>query len=267
MTDRQRLSGLPQIALHQLPRPIHSALERAPDEKPRPDLANVIVEDRLAARIAKLDRQLAQPLRRNPRIGLQLLTDPLPERVELRRRRWPLIARRPVAPQRPADRATVKPRPTADLPNREPLDRYIRLTSAHCSTPATHSSSPDQLDRVRVKTRPDAPSPTPGGSLFNRRRWVSIQPAPTAAACRFSPPAGGPPGHDDFHEDPGTRRVGASRDLTSPSGQRAPEGEVARSRPRRRRCSTLDKSVPAGPGFRGEDPYVAMIRAATTIRR
>ena len=36
--------------------------------------------------------------------------------------------------------------------------------------------------RARVRTRPDTPDPAPGGPLFNRRRWVSIQAAPTEAA-------------------------------------------------------------------------------------
>ena len=55
-----------------------------------------------------------------------------------------------------------------------------RLISAHCSTPTTRASSRiDHDDQPRVRTRPDDPDPAPGGSLFNRRRWVTIQPAPT----------------------------------------------------------------------------------------
>src|SRR4051812_12051841 len=60
--------------------------------------------------------------------------------------------------------------------------RCIRLTSAHCSTPTTPSSSPDHSNQTRVQTRPDEPDPTPDGSLLDRRRWTTIHPAPTAAA-------------------------------------------------------------------------------------
>lgn len=43
---------------------------------------NIVVEDRLAARIAKLGRHLPQPQRLNRRIDLQLLADPLLERID-----------------------------------------------------------------------------------------------------------------------------------------------------------------------------------------
>src|SRR4051794_11851340 len=55
----------------------------------------------------------------------------------------------------------------------------MRLTSAHCSTPTTPSSSPDHRDQARVRTRPDEPDPAPGGPLLDRRRWTTIHPAPT----------------------------------------------------------------------------------------
>src|SRR3954464_4333407 len=57
--------------------------------------------------------------------------------------------------------------------------RCMRLISAHCSTPTTPSSPPDHTDQARVRTRPDEPDPTPGGPLFDRRRWTTIHPAPT----------------------------------------------------------------------------------------
>ena len=87
VTDRDQLARLPQIALHQLPRPIDGPLKRAPGHKPRPDLAHVVIEDRLAALIAHLGGHLTQPLRLNPRITLKLLADPVPKRIELRRSR------------------------------------------------------------------------------------------------------------------------------------------------------------------------------------
>jgi hypothetical protein len=186
MTHRDRLARHPQIALHQLPRPIDPPLERAPDQEPRPDLAHIFIEDRLAALIAKLDRQLPQPPRRNPRTGLQLLADPLPERIELRPRRLAHIPRRSLAPQRTTDRATVKPTPTADLPKREPLDPVHPPDLSPLLHPDHTLLLARSLDRARVKTRPDAPNPAPGGSLFNRRTWVSIQPAPTSARASWT---------------------------------------------------------------------------------
>src|ERR1700694_5221195 len=48
-----------------------------------------------------------------------------------------------------------------------------RLISAHCSTPTTHSSSPDPQDQTSVKAEPDTTAPAPGGLVFNRRRWPS----------------------------------------------------------------------------------------------
>ena len=102
VADRDRLARLPQIALHQLPGPIDRALERAPHQEPRPHLAHVIVEDRLAARVAQLARELPQPLRLHRRLRPQLLADPLPERVELRHRRRTHIPRRRLRRQRPS---------------------------------------------------------------------------------------------------------------------------------------------------------------------
>jgi glyoxylase-like metal-dependent hydrolase (beta-lactamase superfamily II) len=89
MTDRDQLARLPQIALRQLARTVERALERPLDHEPRPDLAHVVVEDRLAALIAQVGRHLAQPQRRNRRVGAQLFADPVLEQIELRSRRHP----------------------------------------------------------------------------------------------------------------------------------------------------------------------------------
>ena len=68
MTDRDLLARLPQIALHQLARPIDRPLKRPRPQEPRPDLADIVIEDRLPALIAELARHLPQPLRLDPRI-------------------------------------------------------------------------------------------------------------------------------------------------------------------------------------------------------
>src|SRR4051794_34035463 len=60
----------------------------------------------------------------------------------------------------------------------------MRLISAHCSTPTTRLLLARADARARLQTQPDTPDPAPGGSLFNRRRWVSIQAAPTGVSAR-----------------------------------------------------------------------------------
>src|SRR4051812_6440703 len=55
----------------------------------------------------------------------------------------------------------------------------MRLISAHCSTPTTRLLLARADARARLQTQPDTPDPAPSGSLFDRRRWVSIQAAPT----------------------------------------------------------------------------------------
>src|SRR3954451_740442 len=58
----------------------------------------------------------------------------------------------------------------------------MRLISAHCSTPTPRLLLARADAQARVRTRPDTPDPAPGGSLFDRRRRVSIQAAPTGGA-------------------------------------------------------------------------------------
>ena len=78
MTDRDQLPRLPQIALHQLARPIDRPLEPPRPQGPRPDLADEVVEHRLAALITQLACHLPQPLRLDRRISRQLIGDPTP---------------------------------------------------------------------------------------------------------------------------------------------------------------------------------------------
>ncbi len=59
--------------------------------------------------------------------------------------------------------------------------KYNRLLSAHCSTPTTNSSSPDNKTRRASETSRTGSDSTPDGPDFNRRRRTSIQAAPTQA--------------------------------------------------------------------------------------
>ena len=72
-------------------------------------------------------------------------------------------------PSQPADRALRPPLDQVQPPDLSPL-----LHADH-----TPSSSPDHSDQARVRDQPDTTDSAPGGPLFNRRRWPSIQPAPT----------------------------------------------------------------------------------------
>jgi hypothetical protein len=88
----------------------------------RPDLAQIVVEDRLAAVVAERLDQLADALARQPRVLLQEAPDLVLERIELRRPRRALVARRPLAPQRTADSVAVVAGAPHDLVDRKPVD-------------------------------------------------------------------------------------------------------------------------------------------------
>ena len=188
MTDRDRAPAAPTDRTAPTPPGDRSSAETSAAPEPRTDLTNIVIKDRLAALIANLDGHLPQPQRLDRRVGQQLLADPLLERIELRPRRRPLIPRR--RRRRHARRPCHDAPPAAALisPLRDAARRSTsRLISAHCSTPTTPSSSPIHTDQTRVTGRPDNTDPTPSGPLFNRRRWPSIQPAPTLAASQIAP--------------------------------------------------------------------------------
>jgi len=178
MTDRNVLGRFPQITLDKLARSIARPLKRPRRQKPRADLPDIVVKNRPPARIAQFGGHLPQPLRLHPRIRLKLPADSVLKRIELRPGRRPRILRRLHGRQRPPDRLAMQPRPPADLPNRDPLDP-VRPPDLCLLLHADHpSSSPIDNDPTRVRTRPDDPDPAPGGSLLDRRRWVTISRRP-----------------------------------------------------------------------------------------
>jgi hypothetical protein len=79
VADRNVPPRLPQIALDQLTRPIDRPLERPRYNEPGTNLADEVIKDRLPTLIAQLRRELPQALRLDPRIRLQLLTNPILE--------------------------------------------------------------------------------------------------------------------------------------------------------------------------------------------
>src|SRR3954453_5407002 len=80
----------------------------------------------------------------------------------------------------------------------------MRLISAHCSTPTTRLLLARTDAQARVRTRPDTPDPAPGGSLFDRPRWVSIpgMKLPAEACCPVGCVASGDRDRG-FWENPG----------------------------------------------------------------
>ena len=187
VTDRHLLARLPQIALDQLPGPIHSPLKRPRHQEPRADLAHEVVEDRLPTLIADLRRQLPQPLRLDPRLRLKLLADPVPERIKLRPGRPAPVPRRLTRRQHPRDRLACQPRPATDLPRRHPVNpvhppHHRPLLHADQSFLLADRNRSSEGQRPAGQHRPSAEvayfSTGADGTVFNRRPHLG------AAVCR-----------------------------------------------------------------------------------
>jgi hypothetical protein len=119
MTDRDLGPGLPEIELTDLPRPIDSSLIGARIDEERPDLAHVVIDDRLAAAEAQRSDQLADALPGQPRVTAQQVVDLILKRIELRARRRAPIARRRRRAQRRPHRVARQPRPPRQLLDRD----------------------------------------------------------------------------------------------------------------------------------------------------
>jgi hypothetical protein len=139
----------------------------------------------LAPDIAKLGGHLPQPQRLDRRVSPQLLAEPLPKRIELRDDLRPRVPR---GEPNAAARATVSRAIPSDFATCRCERRSThtnRRISAHCSTPATHSSSspnPHESDeRQRPAGQPLDPAPSGlvstgvGGPVFNRRPQEEIE--------------------------------------------------------------------------------------------
>jgi hypothetical protein len=84
VTDRDLVLGLPEVKLADLPRPIDGPLKRPRwRREQRPHLAQVVIDDRLAAIKPQRRDQLPDALARQLRIGLQQPVDLVLERIEL----------------------------------------------------------------------------------------------------------------------------------------------------------------------------------------
>ena len=113
-----------------------------------------------------------------------------PERIQLRPDRRPLVPRRRLARERPRDRVAMRPVSRWIARFERFSTKYSRLISAHCSTPITAPSSPD--NQARLRDQPD--------NVRLSAEWSSFQPA---QVVQYS---GGAHSIDAFRSCPRRRR-------------------------------------------------------------
>ena len=125
MTDGHRRRGLPQIPLADLARPIDRPLMRAQPQEHRADLAQVVINDRLAAIEPQRLDLLPHPHARELRVVLQQPVDLVLGRIQLRRPlRHPELSRL-LGPQRRPDRVSRQPRPADQLLDRHTANQML----------------------------------------------------------------------------------------------------------------------------------------------
>jgi hypothetical protein len=122
MPDRNLGLRLPEVELADLARAVDGALVGALGDEERAHLAQVVVEDRLAAGVAELGDQLADAGGGDAVVGAQEALDLLLEGIELGGPRPSLIARRLLGAQRRSHRVASQARPSRDLLDRDPVD-------------------------------------------------------------------------------------------------------------------------------------------------
>jgi len=178
VTDGHLNARLPDIELADLARPIDRALRRPRGREQRPDLTQVVIEDRLAANPARRLKQLPDPDTRKVGIVTQQPRDLRLERIKLR----------PAGARRYAGGASLwiarltvsRCSPVRRLISRidKPRTKCSRRISAHCST-STTPVLPGSLcaDEPRVQRPPDDQvaqfSTGAGGLVFTRRRQTA----------------------------------------------------------------------------------------------
>jgi len=141
----------------------------------RAHLAQVVIDDRLAALKARQRDQLAHPLARQLRISPQQAVDLVLERIQLRVCRRPQVLRRLARAQRRAHRIARQPAPAHKL-----LESTRPPRSAPGATRPTAPSTNPFLPRStptakRGSTSPsDTSASTREGSDFDRRRRISF---------------------------------------------------------------------------------------------
>ena len=152
MTDGDLARGLPHVELADLARAIDRALKRPRARREqRPDLTQVVIDDRLAAIKPQRRDQLADALPRQLRIAAQQPMDLVPKRVQLRRGRRSPIDRRGIRAQCAAHRVAIDPMAARELLDRHPTNEMLaaQLSPAlHVQHPFLPASITDDQARV-----------------------------------------------------------------------------------------------------------------------
>jgi len=184
MPDRNLGLRLPEVELADLARAVDGALVGALGDEERAHLAQVVVEDRLAAGVAELGDQLADAGGGDAVVGAQEALDLLLEGIELGGPRPSLIARRLLGAQRRSHRVASQARPSRDLLDRDPVDHVhppdLRplLHVQHTLPPGSASLVKSGSGSPRTLSPPLAGgqySTGERGSVFRRRLHVGVR--------------------------------------------------------------------------------------------
>jgi hypothetical protein len=159
MADRDLGARLPQIELADLRRPIDGALKRPGRGEQRADLAQVVIDDRLAPVEPQRRDQLTDPLPGHRRVLAQQPMDLRLKRVELRARRRTSIDRRLLRTQRAAHRVAIDPEPPSQLLDRHPAHEVL----APQLGPPLHVEHPFLPASIPLTEPGSAPHPTDQG--------------------------------------------------------------------------------------------------------
>lgn len=174
VADRNLGLGLPKIELAELTGTVDGALVGALGSQQRAQLAQVLVEDRLAADVAELGDQLADAGVGDPVIGAQQPLDLGLEGVELGGPRRPLIAWRSIGAPRRADRVAGQAGAPADLLDRDPVDR-VHPPDLRPLLHVQHAFLPARpLRSDRVCAHPDALAAVGRGGQFSTGERGSV---------------------------------------------------------------------------------------------
>ena len=224
--DRDLTTRLAEVELRQLARTVAGALEAARRrQKPRPQLAQQVVEDRLAAHVAEPLELLADTHTRQPRLLSEQLLDHRYELLELRRSRRPRpIDRRCRRGQSVADRVAMDTSSAMDLALRQAL-HMLQPPDLRPQLHAKQRLPLVSINRSKPDHRPGRTPPTP------TPKWTTFRPAQADQYSSGAYIAGLPLGVQDSHlrgllEQ--VRRALKGRRQTSRHARRAPEVIQAR---------------------------------------
>ena len=159
--------GLPEVELADLPRPIDRPLIGPRRHEQRPHVAQIVIDDRLAAIEPQRRDQLTDPLAGHLGVTAQQLVDLVLERIQLRPRSLAPVPRRRRRPQRRPDRVAAQPGPPRQLLDRNAADEML----ASQIGPLLHADQPlpPSLDHQTERESPSLRTPPPAPEGVNIR--------------------------------------------------------------------------------------------------